>query len=188
MAEGSLARRYARALVGLGQEADAVDRIARDLAAFATVLDLGDGAIRAVISNPAYTLGQRAGVLDDVLGRLDLHDYSLKFLRYLVAKNRFAAFDGIRVAYEQMADELANRVRATVTTATPLGDEMAGRVKTALEKATGKSVAVEHVVDPSLIGGVVAKLGDTVYDASVSARLQSIAGALVRDPGAGGLA
>ena len=120
MANGSLARRYAKALVALGQEEGNVEQLVEDLDTFAGVLDQGDGALRAALSNPGLTTTERAGVMGEVLSRMELSKTSGNFLRLLVDKSRFAAFDDIRRATHTMADEIAGRVRATVTTATDL--------------------------------------------------------------------
>ena len=179
MAEAALARRYARALVELGQSHDAVDRLGADLDVFSDVLDLGDGALRGALENPGVSGSQKRAVLDAVLERLDLHQLSANFLKLLVDKGRFLEFDGIRAAYRGMADALAGRVQASVQTARPLDAAMQAEVEEALSSATGKQVAVSWSTDPSLIGGLVAQVGDTVYDASVRARLAAIQSSLV---------
>ena len=121
MADGSLARRYARALIAIGTEEGCIDQLGADLAQFDQVLQLGDGALKRALSNPGVTNGERREVIESVLSKLSLHARVSAFLRLLVDKNRFAAFDGILVAYTEMADEIAGRVRATVTT-DPLTD------------------------------------------------------------------
>ena len=99
-------------------------------------------------------------------------------------KNRFGVFDGITRSFDEMADELAGRARATVSTAASLSADMKGQVKEALETSTGKSIEIDFQVDPSLIGGMVAQVGDISYDASVRARLEELQSALIRNPGA----
>jgi F-type H+-transporting ATPase subunit delta len=83
-----------------------------------------------------------------------------------------------------MADEFAGRARAVVTTAAALDAGMQKSVQSALEASTGKTVEIDFQVDPSLIGGMVAQVGDISYDASVRARLEDIQTALIRNPGA----
>lgn len=180
MAEGSLGRRYARALVALGQEGNCVERLDRDLAAFAEVMDAGDGALRGVLNNPGLTQEERRAVLDEVLKRIQLHPFVRNMLRLLNDKSRFFAFDDVRRAYSELADELAGRVRATVTTARPLGLSLRAQVQAALAKATGKDVVVTFENDPDLLGGIVARVGDKLYDASVRARLGELEQALLR--------
>lgn len=186
MADAALSRRWARALVELAREDAAVDRIGQDLDTLAQTLDLEGGMLRRALENPGITVTERRGVLDAVLSRLDLHPYVKNFLRLLIDKGRFSALPGIRTEYRSMADELAGRVQATVSSARPLDAAMAEQVRAALRQATGREVIVDFQVDPSLIGGIVAKVGDTVYDASIRARLQAMQKALT-EGGAGAL-
>ena len=180
MADGSVARRYARALVHLGEESDTVDTLSSDLASFSSVLDLSDGQLRAALDNPGIPIAERRNVLDAVLARMKMHAYVANFLRLLMDNGRFGELPGIRTSYQSMADDLANRVRATVTSARPLDEAGAARVRESLATATGKSVTVTFEVDPDLIGGMIARVGDTVYDASVRARLAAMQQALTR--------
>jgi F-type H+-transporting ATPase subunit delta len=178
MADGSLARRYARALLSLARDSGdvvaATDGFANDLERFAAVLDLDNGLLRSALENPGITLGERKGVLDAVLPKLELQQITKNFLSLLLDKGRFTVLPEIRVQYMAMADEQAGRVRATVSTARPISPELGAQVQASLEQATGKTVLVQFVVDPALIGGMVAKVGDTVYDASVRSRLMSV--------------
>ena len=184
MANGSLARRYAKALIALGQESDSIETIAGDLDTFADVLELGDGALRSALSNPGLTSTERAAVLGDVLAKVKLSTTAANFMRLLVDKNRFGVFDDIRRATHEMADEIAGRVQATVTTASDLSPAMCKEVQAALEAATGKTVVIDFQTDKGLIGGMVAQVGDISYDASVRARLEDLQSALIRNPGA----
>ena len=183
MANGSLARRYAKALIALGQESGNVDTLVGDIETFAGVLDLGDGELRAALDNPGLTTAERAAVLNDVLGKVKLSDNASNFLRLLVDKNRFGVFDDIRRSTHEMADEIAGRVQAIVTTATEISPAMAKDVQSALEAATGKTVVIDFQTDKALIGGMVAQVGDISYDASVASRLNALQQALIRNPG-----
>ena len=184
MANGSISRRYARAFIGLGQDTGKTDTFMRDLLAFASVLDLGDGQLRMALTNPGLSSIERKAVLDAVLAKCSLDKHTGNFLRLLVDKSRFGEFDGILRSCGEMADELAGRARATVSTATELSEGMRATVKDALEASTGKVVEIDFQVDPSLIGGMVAQVGDISYDASVRARLEELQSALIRNPGA----
>lgn len=182
MADGSLARRYAKALIELGDEHTAVVRIADDLHTFAEVLDLDGGALRAAMENPGFSIGERRAVLDAVLPKLGQHALVSNFIKLLLDKNRFTVLPEITRAYDAMADERAGRVRATVTTAHELSPAMAAEVEASLTASTGKTVVVRFDTDPSLIGGIVAKIGDLVIDASVRARLDQVRQQLLSDP------
>ena len=145
MAEAALARRYARALAEIGQKHGIVDALGADLGAFATVLDVGDGQLRAALENPGVTGVQKRAIVDAVLGKLELNPLTANFLRLVIDKGRFLEFDGILAAYSRMADELAGRVQAEVQTARALDAAMQAEVQAALSKATGKQVAAKLV-------------------------------------------
>ena len=178
MADGSLARRYARALIGLGEDKQAGDQLVGDLDTMSKVLDTGDGSLRAALTNPGIPVDQRRGVLDAVLERVDVHAYVKNFLRLLLDKNRFTELPGILDAAVEMADEQSGRVRAVVTTARKLDQDAMKTIQKALSSASGKHVIARFRTNPRLIGGMVAKVGDTVYDASVRTRLMDIHQAL----------
>jgi len=179
MAEGSLARRYARALVELGKEGADVDRFASDLREMAQILR--QGQLADALENPGITQSERKTVLTKVLARTDFHVHVKSFLSLLVDKNRFALFPEILRAYEAIADELGHRVRAIVTTSAPLDPPMQQRVEKALADAMKKTVLVEFKVDKDLIGGLVAQVGGKVFDASVRSRLQDLQNSLLRE-------
>jgi F-type H+-transporting ATPase subunit delta len=122
-------------------------------------------------------------VLKALMPRLQLSQMVQNFLFLVLDKNRFSALSSIIREYQVMADALAGRVRATVQTARPFGDSERATVKDALSRATGKDVTISWDMDASLIGGIVARVGDTVYDASVRARLAEIKKSLISNPG-----
>ena len=179
MAEGSLARRYARALVELGKEDSDVDRFASDLREMAQILR--QGQLADVLGNPGITQSERKAVLTQVLSRTDFHVHVKSFLSLLVDKNRFSIFTDIVREYEAIADELGRRVRAIVTTSAPLDAGLQKQIEQALADTMKKQVLVEFKVDKDLIGGLVAQVGGKVFDASVRARLQDIQTSLLRD-------
>lgn len=180
MADTSLARRYASALIDLGVEERCVEVIERDLHTFRDVLNLGDGMLGAALSNPGLTVDERRGILDSVLKSLTLHRYVRNLLCLLNDKGRFFIYGELCAAYTALADTLAGRLRATITTARPIGALLKAHVESALNQSTGKRVIVSYQVKPSLLGGMVAQVGDRVIDASVSARLSEIQNALLR--------
>ena len=183
MSDGSLARRYARALVELGQEEGLTDLLGTQLGSFVELVAQEDALLGSVLGNPGLTTLERRAVLDKVLERMALNAHVANFLKLLVDKNRFEFLADIHRAYQEMADDLAGRVRATITTARKLDGTMSARVCETLEGSTGKRVLLQEKVDPAVLGGMVVRIGDTVYDASVRARLSSIEDALLRPVG-----
>lgn len=173
MAE-AIARRYARALVSLGKDDSVIDQLGTDLDTFLDVMGLGDGMLKAALENPGISVGERKAVLEQVLERTQLHSYTANLLRVLMDNGRFLHLGAVAVAYRDMADELAGRVRATVTTARALDAGGVAEVQSALADMTGKTVLVDFQVDAAILGGVIARVGDTVFDASVRARLAAM--------------
>lgn len=174
MIDGSLARRYAKALLELGQEAGKADLYGTQLAAFVALLLANNGQLQGVMSNPSFTAAERKSVLEAVLPQAALEPMMMNFLRLVLEKERFAALPDIAREYRSLADSLANRVRATVITAAPASSALQSEIARALSSATGKTVVVEASVDPSLLGGLVARVGGRVFDASLRTRLESL--------------
>ena len=173
MSASAIARRYAKALVQLGAEEGAVERFHDELtsveALFAANPNLG-----AVFSNPAYGIEAKREILKDVNARLAVSTTIGDFLLLLLERGRLSALPQIVASYSSLADELSGVVRPVVTSGMPLSDEQIMEIKGALETSTGKNVALTVEVDPSLIGGVVTKIGDRVFDGSVKTQLNRI--------------
>ncbi len=176
MVEGSISRRYAKALLGLGREGGNIDALGADIATFARN---AEGTLLATLANPVYTGEERRAVLGAVLAKLGLAPIANNFLRLLLDKERMAALPDIVRAYGELADEAAGRVRAVVTTATPMTGTLQAEVSAALAAATGKTVVLETVVDPSLLGGMTARVGSRLVDASLKGRLERLQLALL---------
>jgi F-type H+-transporting ATPase subunit delta len=176
--EGSLARRYAKALLELAQESSSVDAVGAQLEQFVGLCLANEGQLLAAMGNPGFTAAERKGVLDAVLPRLGLTPLVVNFIRLVVEKDRFAALPDISREYRALADTLARRVRATVTTATPASASLQAEITAALSAATGKQVVLETKVDPALLGGMVARVGSRLFDASLRTRLETLQVAL----------
>lgn len=177
MIPGSLARRYARALIGLADSGPKRDKIAKDFDAFADLCRSQDAdgmQVLAVIASERFPLSQRKNLVDGFLRRLGADPLLGKFLRHVLERGRFDGVLEIARAYRRMADEAAGRINAEITSASPLAPDALAKIKQALEQATGKQVIATTSVDPELIGGVVAKVGSYVVDGSVRSALSQL--------------
>lgn len=174
MTEGSVSRRYAKALLQIAQEVNSVDRYGNDLEKFWDVARLENGLLANALANPVFTKPERKLVLERVLPGMNLDNTVCNFLRLLLDKNRMDGMEGIVREYRAFADIEANRVRATVTTSAPLDAAAREQVLRALEISTGKSVVLDARVDPTLLGGMVAQVGSRVFDASLRSRLERL--------------
>lgn len=174
MIEGSLARRYAKALLELAQEAGVADVIGTQLDGLVALSLQDDATLLGVMSNPGITESERKAVLGAVLARLSLHPTLVNFVRLVLDKNRYGALPDMAREYRALADAASNRVRATVTTATPASAALQAEFTAALAAATGKTVVLDAKVDPAILGGVIARVGSRVFDASLSTRLDNL--------------
>lgn len=177
MIPGSLARRYARALIGLAGSGPQRDKIARDLDAFAQLCRSPDSngiVVMSVLASDRHPIDSRKKVIDSFLRRLSADAILGKFLHYVLERGRFEGVPEMARAYRRMADQAAGRVNAEITSAAPLAPDALAQIKQALEQATGKQVIATTQVDPELIGGVVAKVGSYVVDGSVRSALAQL--------------
>jgi F-type H+-transporting ATPase subunit delta len=173
MQAGSLARRYAKALFGLATDKKVIDKVGTDLrslrAAFAASPELA-----TVFGSTSHPRATRKAILDAILQRLGAHDLVKTFTYLLLDKERLTTLPDISREIDAMIEEKAGRVQAEVVSATALTPAQLTAITTALEKLSGKKVVVEKKQDPELLGGVVAKVGDVVYDGSLRTQLRAL--------------
>ena len=173
MIVGSIARRYAKALLEIGVQQQTYDALGKELDRAADTLR-SSPELRNALENPVFSLEKRKLIMDELARRLGLSKTVRNFIMLLLDKGRIAALPDIARAHRTLVDEHAGRVRATVTSARPLDPMLETRLKTALEKTSGKTVIFEKREDPAILGGLVTQVGDTVYDGSVRTQLQQL--------------
>ena len=179
MSDTNVAKRYAEAFIDVAVEANAVDALGADLTKVTAALRANDGQLADALSSPVFSNEERANVLKAVLPMLQIQPLTANLLNVVGDNKRFSAFNLISEHYQALADEKNGRVRATVVTAEAMSPQLENEVKAALETATGKTVLIEHSIDASLIGGMVARVGGTVYDSSLRTRLEQLKQTLV---------
>jgi F-type H+-transporting ATPase subunit delta len=118
-------------------------------------------------------------VLDGLAEKLGSSSLVKRFYAYLIDQRRLVAFDAIEAEFVRLADEAAGRVKARVRAAQPLSAQQRTRLERALAARAGRAVELEVEVDPTLVGGLVAQLGDTVYDGSLKTQLEQLRGTLL---------
>ena len=179
MANGSIAKRYARALLNLGEESDGLDQINNDLQAFGQVLMSDEQLLFNALTNPVLRIDEKSDVLNAIFNKMgaEMNVYAANFIRLLLDKGRLALFFDIAKVFQEMADERAGRVRAFVQTAQKISALERMELQKTIAEASNVSpdnLMVEYEVNTDLIGGIVAKVGDTLYDASIRSRLQEL--------------
>ena len=173
MITGSIARRYAKALLEIGIQQQTYDALGKELDRAADTLR-SSPELRNALENPVFSLEKRKLIMDELARRLALSKTVRNFIMLLLDKGRIAALPDIARAHRTLVDEHAGRVRATVISARPLDPMLETRLKTALEKSSGKVVIFEKREDPTILGGLITQLGDTLYDGSVRTQLQEL--------------
>jgi F-type H+-transporting ATPase subunit delta len=185
MISGSLAKRYARALLQLATTPAIRDRYLQNLADFTAACKVhdpsdpsGEHDLVKVLAAGHHPLSSRRAILDMVLGRIGADSNVRKFLELVLERGRISGIEQIYLHYRDLADAAAGRIRATVKSATALDPGAQTRIKSALETATGKQVLLETEVDPQLIGGLVAHVGSFTLDRSVRTSLDKLRASL----------
>ena len=173
MITGSLARRYAKALLDIGVATGTYDALGKELDRAAETF-VHSPELRTALENPVFPLAKRRQVLEELARRLALSKTVRAFVLLLLEKGRIGRLSDIARAHRGLVDEHAGRVRATVTAARALLPELEARLKAALEKQSCKTVLLEKREDPSIVGGLITQLGDIVYDGSLRTKLEAL--------------
>jgi F-type H+-transporting ATPase subunit delta len=170
---GSVARRYARALFAIGVDHGTFEILGRQLGEVAALWK-ESAELRQTLVNPMFKLSQKRAVLQGLMPRLAPARPVQSLALLLLERGRIALLPAVARAYEEMSDEKLGRVRALVKSAQPLDIASETEVRKALERRTGKKVLMTTVVDPALIGGVVAEVAGLELDGSVLSRLRTL--------------
>ena len=173
MRSSTAARRYARALFSLATEAGQAAPLRGELERMAQLFE-SEPALRGALFRPLHPVAERRAVLRAVCERLGMAEVLRNFFVYLVDQRRLVDFDGILEEYGRLADEAAGLVKAQVTAAAPLDDAQRQRLQSALSSRTGRRVELDVSVDPDLIGGAVAVVGNVVFDGSLRTQLAQL--------------
>ncbi len=170
MIAGAVAKRYAKAIFELAVQKNAVDACARSLAELADAWDASP-ELRAVIESPAYVPSVKRQVMIGLATRVGASEDVKGLVALLAERRRLGHLRAIADVLATFAEQKAGRLRAEIVTATKLPESYYAELEKALGEATGKKVVLVRREDPSIIGGVVARVGDTVFDGSIRSRL-----------------
>jgi len=168
-----LARRYAKAIFAVGQERENYE-IYNDVLAGVAELFASTPAVIDALTNPLYPLDVREKVMAGMIDSMEVDSVMGNFLNLLVQKKRADILPEIAEEYKTMVDEEKNISHGTVVSAVELSDELRQNVQATLEKLTGKKVELTTNVDSSIIGGIIAKVGDLVLDGSIKTQLAGL--------------
>jgi F-type H+-transporting ATPase subunit delta len=173
MVTGSLARRYAKAIFDIGTQQGDLTKLGQDIRSLAKAMN-ESAELGTALTNPAIRRSDRRKVIDGLLQSIGVQTASRNLVYLLLDGERMGTLPGISRALDEMIEAKAGRVTAEVVSAKPLDPSQLSQINAALEKLSGKKVSVTTRQDPELLGGVVAKVGDTVYDGSLRTQLRAI--------------
>ena len=178
MARDDLIKGYARALLEIATAEKALDRVQDELFLFAKAVER-HAELREALTDEGLPVENRNAVIRELLGER-VHPVTLRLATFLVEAGQARHLDAIAEELARLAAERAERTLAEVRSAVPLSDEQRERVRGALAEATGLEIELKVVVDPTVIGGLVARVGDEIFDGSVSTRLNDARRRLTR--------
>jgi len=172
-----LAKRYAKALFAIGKENGKYEVYNEALQGVAGLYS-ENPEVQDALTNPLYPLDTREKVMAGIIGSMDVDKVMGNFLNLLVQKKRTEILPEIAEEFQIMVDEDKNISHGSVVSAVKLNANLKAKVQDTLEKLTGKKVELTASVDPSIIGGIIAKVGDLVMDGSIRTQLAGLKGSI----------
>jgi F-type H+-transporting ATPase subunit delta len=173
----TVARRYAAALADVTIERREEREVQSELDQWAEMIE-ANPQLKEVFANPTVAYDQKKKVLEDLISRSRVRDTFASFLRVLLKNQRISQLRDIAERYGRILDERAGVVAANVITARPIPEELKNSLHETLVAATGRKVRLSFTTDETIIGGLVARIGSTVFDGSVQNHLERLSESL----------
>ena len=163
---------YAKALLGVGEKSGNTQQLLEELSAVAEAVS-NQPSLNSTLQSPQVGSEEKLKLVGKIFEK-KVSAPMMNFLKVLVGKDRFDCVAAISAAAKKLNDEKSGEVQATVTTAEEISASAKDEIAKQLSKKLGKNVKLDSVVDASVVGGVVVRVGDTVYDNSVVGQLQQV--------------
>jgi F-type H+-transporting ATPase subunit delta len=173
MSTRASAARYARALFDIAIKETNPEQAEKELDAFAGLLR-SHADLQRVLTNPAVPAANKRALVQQLMDRLQPSSPVRKLLLLLAERDRLELVPDMLDVYRERLMEHLQVIKAEVTTAAPLAGDQAAQLQQRLATATGRTVTMTTNVDPAIIGGVVTRIGGTVYDGSVATQLAAM--------------
>jgi F-type H+-transporting ATPase subunit delta len=174
---GGVAERYATALFELASEERSVETVSRDFATLRTLLSRSPELAR-LVKAPVFSAEQQKLGMDAVLRRMEAAPLTVRFVLLLATKRRLFALNEIIGAYERRIAEQKGEINAEVSAARSLNDTETEELKRVLRQKLGREARLSTRVDPSLLGGLVVKVGSRMIDSSLRTKLEGLRAAM----------
>jgi F-type H+-transporting ATPase subunit delta len=168
-----IAGRYASALFDLANDARQTAAVGKDLSRFDALI-AGSEDLQRLVKSPVFSAEEQVSAVSALLSKAGIGGLAGNFLKLVASKRRLFAVRGMVSAYHALADARAGVVKAEVIVAEKLSDKNRQAVTEALRSVTGKTVSIAEKVDPSIIGGIIVKMGSRMVDSSVRTKLNSL--------------
>lgn len=173
----TVARRYASALADVVIERREEREVQQEIESWASMIK-DNPQLKEAFANPTVAHDQKQKVLEDLISRTRVRQTTASFLRVLLRNQRLAQLPEVAERFGQILDERGGVVAAQITTARPIPEELKKTLHDALASATGRTVRLTFATDEKIIGGLVARIGSTVFDGSVENHLERLAASL----------
>lgn len=170
----TIARRYATALADVAIERREEREVQNELDKWAELIE-AHPQLKEVFANPTIIYDHKRKVLEDLIARTRVRETTASFLRVLLRNARLSQLREVAARYGQVLDERGGVVAAHVTTARPIPEELKNSLHETLATATGRKVRLSFATDEAIIGGLVARIGSTIFDGSVQSQLERLA-------------
>lgn len=172
MSDIRVASRYAKSLLELAQEKGILEKVYADMQYFTRTLD-ANRDLHLVLGNPIVKHDKKLAILNAVFGK-DVSELTLAFFRIITQKNREAILESVAREFVTQYNEVKGIQKASVTTAVPLTPELRASFQKKVEAHTGKTVELQEIVNPAVIGGYVLRIGDQQIDDSIRTNVQKL--------------
>jgi F-type H+-transporting ATPase subunit delta len=168
-----VAERYASSLFELALESGTIDAVAADLNRFQAMID-DSSDLKRLVQSPVFTAEDQVNAISAIAQKAGLNALVLNFLKVVASNRRLFAVPGMVAAYRQIVAAHKGEITADVTSAHALSAEQETELKAALKGVTGKEVSISVTVDPSLLGGLIVKVGSRQIDTSLRTKLSTL--------------
>jgi len=169
----TVARRYASALADVIVERGEESKVQEELSAWEKMI-LGNGRLLEAFSNPTVAYQQKEKVLNELIARTKVRQTTANFLRVLLRNQRLDELPQVNAKLAQILDERSGVVSAQVVSARPVSEGIKASLAEKLGQITGKKISLSFDTDETLIGGIVTRIGSTIYDGSVRNQLRRL--------------
>jgi len=168
-----VAGRYASALLDTANEEGQLDAVERDIEAIGQMIDESED-MRRLVRSPVFSADDQASALDAVFKQAGAQKLTTNFFKLLVRNRRLFAAPDIIKAFKALAADARGEVRAEVASAVALNDAQLNELRDTLKASVGKDVKLDTKVDPSLLGGLIVRIGSRMIDSSLKTKIETL--------------